>query len=419
MDLKTLQKKYNLSDLELFTQDTSTQKISFTGNKLKQTESTYTSGNAIRLIKNKKIGFSASFGKINPEKMITQAIEASNYSSEVTFELPGKIQRNESSDKEGEFSINEYIEKGNEVIEKILLEAPNILTDISFEVDHIKERIENSKDLNYTHTKTLYSFSLNIKETLENDFFDIYTAVVDNRFPEYKTYVDELLKYYKFSKKHAKIKNGSYPVLFTSKAAKELLEVIELALNGKQINQKSSPWHNMLGKKVLSDLITIKQDPSFGYMSRSIDDEGSEIKPLTFVKNGVLENFYYDLSSSGKGNGFKPALTSSPEPSLLNMIISPGLRTLNQITKDVDYGLLVDQTMGGLTVNLSGDISVTLDIGFLIEKGAITGRVKDTMVTGNIYTALNNIIELSNDLRQHWSNIYNPDMLISGFMITS
>lgn len=103
---------------------------------------------------------------------------------------------------------------------------------------------------------------------------------------------------------------------------------------------------------------------------------------------------------------------------MLNMIISPGARSLNQIIKDINYGLLVDQTMGGLATNISGDISVNVDIGFLIEKGEITGRVKDTMITGNIYSALNNVLELSNTLKQHWSNIYNPDILIEGLTIT-
>ena len=403
MNLKELQKKHNLSDLELFSQDTSTHKVSFAGNKLKQTESNYTSGNAIRLIKNKKIGFSANYGKLDFEKIINKSLEVSNYSSEVNFELPGKTQKDEVSKKDIT-SLSLYVEKGKEIIDRVLSEAPNVLTDISFEVDYIKEKLENSEGLIYSHSKQLYSFSINIRETLENDFFDIYTAVLDNRFPEYKTYLNELLQYYKLSKKHTKIKNGSFPVLFTSKAGKELLELIELALNGKQINQKSSPWHNMLGKQVLSNLITIKQDPSYGYMARSIDDEGSEVESLTLVKNGMLENFYYDLWSGSKGNilttgnGFKSSLTSQPEPALLNMIISAGSRSVNQIIKDIDYGLFIDQTMGGLTTNISGDMSVNVDVGFLIEKGEITGRVKDTMVTGNIYTALNNIIELSDSL---------------------
>ena len=427
MDLKNLQKKYSLSDLELFSQSSSTHKVSFTANKLKQTESNYTSGNALRLIKNKKIGFSANYGNCDLEKMINQALEASNFSSEVEFELTGLIQKTEKAKNDNNEHLSSYVEKGKEVIEEILLQTPNVLTDITFEIDHIKEQVENSKDLNYAHSKKLYSFSINLRETLENDFFDIYTAVVDDQFPDYRTYASELVEFYKLSKKHAKIKNGYFPILFTTKAAKELLEVIELALNGKQVNQKSSPWHSMLGKKVLSKLLTIKQEPTYGYMSRSIDDEGSTVKPLIFIRDGILENFYFDLSTACKrgcapsptGNGFKPSLTSQPEPSVLNMIVSGGSRSINQIIKDINYGLLIDQTMGGLTTNISGDMSVNVDVGFLIEKGEIIGRIKDTMVTGNIYSALNNVLELSDNLKQHWSNIYNPDMLIGGFNITS
>ena len=419
MDLKELQKKYNLSDLELFSQETSSHKISFTANKLKQTESTYTSGHALRLIRNKQIGFSANYGNFNSEDLMNRALEASKFSSEVDFAFPGNVQTVEEV-KSNKESLSAYIENGKKIIEEILQQAPNVLTDLSFEISNIKEKIENNKDLNYSYSKELYSFSINIRETLENDFFDIYTAIVDDRLPDHRTYASELIKYYKLSKKHSKIKNGTFPVLFTSKATKELLEVIELALNGKQVNQKSSPWHNMLGKQVLSKLITIKQDPVFGYMSRSIDDEGNKIKPLVFINNGILENFYFDLfTGNTTGNGFKSSLTSQPEPAPLNMIISPGTRSIEQIIKDINYGLLVDQTMGGLSTNISGDMSVNVDVGFLIEKGEITGRVKDTMVTGNIYSALNNVLELSQDLKQHWSHIYNPDMLLDELTITS
>ncbi len=434
MNLKDLQKKYNLSDLELFTQDASTHKISFVANKLKQTESTYTSGNALRLIKNKKIGFSANYGKNNLEEMLNQALEASGFSGETDIELPGKVQKDERIKNNNKIALYSYVEKGKQLIEEILYQAQetchgkSLLVDVSFEINKIKETIENSKDLNYSYSKELYSFLVNIKETLENDFFDIYTSVVDDNFPDYRTYASELVQFYKLSKKHSKVKNGMFPVLFTSKAAKELFEIIDLALNGKQVNQKSSPWHDMLGKQVLSKLITIKQDPLFGYMARSTDDEGSLVQPLTFVNNGVLENFYFDLASATRrqgpgtpssGNGFKLSLHFQPEPTLLNMIIPAGPRSINQIIKNINYGLLIDQTMGGLTTNISGDMSVNVDVGFLIENGEITGRVKDTMVSGNIYTALNNVLELSNDIKHHWSNIFCPDVLIDGFAITS
>jgi len=429
MELKQFQKKYNVSDIELYTQSLSEYKVSFVANKLKQTEITHRSGKAIRLLKNKKFGFSASYGDYNIEDSIKNAIDISLFSPELEILLPKKSQITDLASKEvnPQDLFPKISTAGKEIIDSSLQIANEALIDVSFDISTLNEIIQNTNELHYHHSNTIYSLSINIRETKENDFIEIFTATQNSEFPDYKIFLDELLLNYKLSKKHATIKNGHCPILFTSKASKELLNIIELALNGKQINQHSSPWHNKLGNKITSNLITITQDPAFGYMARSIDDEGNPIQPLTLINKGILESFYWDLSSSCKsiskqtstGNGFKPTLTTQPEPTLLNMIVSTGSRSINNIIKDIKYGLLIDQTMGGLTSNVSGDLSVNVDIGFLIENGEIIGRVKDTMISGNIYTALNNIIELSNNPRFYWSNIYNPDMLIDSFTVTT
>ena len=434
--LRKLKNKFNLTDIELFKQDISTYKVAFVANKLKQTESTHSEGQAIRLLTNKKLGFAANYGTVNYEETIQKALLTTNFSDDVNFAFPNIITSVKEIKNTSPVDFKHFIDncklQGEEIINTILNNVKtknkdSILVDISFDVTSLNEQVENSNDLHYIHSDNIYSFLINIRETLENDFFEIFTAVVDNKIQDPIAYAKELIQHYNHSKKQAKIKSGSYPILFTSKAAKDFLEIIELALNGKQVNQKSSPWHDKQGKKVLSKLLTIKQDPTYGYTARSIDNEGSQIKPLVLINNGVLENFYFDLQSASKssseavyaGNGFKPSLTAHVEPSLLNMVTSNGMRSLDEIIKDIDYGLLVDQTMGGLSTNIDGNMSVNVDVGFLIEKGEIVGRVKDTMVNGNIYTALNNIVELSNASKQYWSNTYNPDMLIEGLNITS
>lgn len=432
MNLKELKSKYNLSALELFTQDSSTCKISFTANKLKQTESIYSKGFAVRVIKNNKIGFTSNYcNNNNIDEMINQALEILEFSEEIKFNLPGKRKTNHQIKNDSKPMNKEILkgfkERGSLIIESILKEAPEALIDMSFDLQEVNECLENSNKLHCSYSNRLYSYSINIRETLENNFIDIFTAQVDETINALEKLSNEVTRLYKLTKKHAKINSGQCPVLFTSKASKELFNTIEMALNGKQINQKASPWHNKLGKQVLSTSITIQQDPSFGYMAREIDDEGSIVKPIILINKGILENFYYDLLSASKsnnnflstGNGFKSSLSTQPEPTLLNMITSLGKRSLDEIIKNIDYGLLVDQTMGGLTTNISGDLSVNVDIGFLIEKGEITGRIKDTMVSGNIYNAFNNIIELSNSPKWYWSNIYSPDILLDGFTVTA
>ena len=428
-NLRDIEKKYDLSDLELFSQTISTQRLSFYANKIKQSESSHLSGSCIRLIKNNQIGFAAKYGEINIDELINTALETCLFSAQtnISFPLQGEKQKATNGFTENHKNIVGLMkETGKEITDKLLTIDRNILTDISFEIVDIKENIKNSRGLDYFHKNEIYSVSIGIRHTLENDFIEIYTGEYDNKPVNYSNLVDEIIYLFKPTKNHSKVKNGVFPVLFTSKAAKDLFNIIESALSGKEVNNSSSPWTNKSDEKVLDSKLSVSQDPSFGCIKRSLDDEGSIIKKFNLIENGILKNFFFDLNSasesknkSAPGNGFKTSLTSQPQPALLNMIISSGSKTREEIIKDIDYGLFIDQTMGGLSANISGDISVNVDIGFLIEGGRIAGRVKDTMVSGNIYNSLNNVIDISNNPQWHGTNIYCADILLDGFTITA
>lgn len=430
MDLKSLAKKHGLSDLEKYQSDSSDYVISFVANNLKQSEVTHTKGIAYRVINNKRVGFASSYGQVNDDETVTKAKELSVFSPEVDIKLPSNVNitENRANINENEHFFD-FKDKGKELINSIKdrAKSDSLLIDISYNKTFLSESIENTNDVFYNSTKNIYSFSINLRETHENDFIEIFNAVTDIKDVNYTKCVEETLDLYIHSKRHAKVTNGSMPVLFSARAIKDLLNIIESALSGKQVNQKSSPWFDKLEKQVTSKCIKVMQDPLYGFMARSIDDEGNPVQNLTLIDSGILKSFYFDIVTASKstlnvsstGNGFKSSISSLPEPELLNMVIKPGNKSLDTIIKNIDYGLLVDQTIGALSSNISGDVSVNVDLGFLIEKGQIVGRVKDTMINGNIYHALNNVIELSNTQKGYWSNIYNPDMLLEGFTVTT
>ena len=60
-----------------------------------------------------------------------------------------------------------------------------------------------------------------------------------------------------------------------------------------------------------------------------------------------------------------------------------------------------------------------MDLGYKVEKGQIVGRVKNTMVAGNIFEAFNNLIDLSD--RADWvgGSSYLPYMLFAGLGVAS
>ncbi|MHC5720777.1 MAG: metallopeptidase TldD-related protein, partial [Nostoc sp.] len=117
--------------------------------------------------------------------------------------------------------------------------------------------------------------------------------------------------------------------------------------------------------------------------------------------NGTLQHFYGDrttgrqLGTDTTGNGFRPGLGSYPSPGLFNFLIQPGSASLPDLIQQLDNGLIVDQMLGS-GGSISGDFSINVDLGYRVQNGQVIGRVKDTMVAGNVYTALKQLLALGN-----------------------
>ena len=62
--------------------------------------------------------------------------------------------------------------------------------------------------------------------------------------------------------------------------------------------------------------------------------------------------------------------------------------------------------------------SLNIDLGFVVREGQIVGRVKDTMVAGNVYQALKQVVALGNDAR--WSgSCHAPSLIVDGLSVVS
>jgi len=126
-------------------------------------------------------------------------------------------------------------------------------------------------------------------------------------------------------------------------------------------------------------------------------------RPLPLVEAGVIRSFYYDLQTASlagvepTGHG-RRGLGSLPSPGLSNLIFAAGETSLEEMLAEIKQGLLVDQTMGAWAGNtLAGEFSGNVHLGYLIEDGELVGRVKDTMVAGNVFQALGDVLFVGDD----------------------
>jgi len=86
------------------------------------------------------------------------------------------------------------------------------------------------------------------------------------------------------------------------------------------------------------------------------------------------------------------------------------------LMQKLDDGLVVDQMLGG-GAGISGDFSVNVELGYRVQNGQVVGRVKDTMVAGNVYTALKQLVALGGDA--DWNDsIYTPSLIVEGLSVT-
>jgi PmbA protein len=72
--------------------------------------------------------------------------------------------------------------------------------------------------------------------------------------------------------------------------------------------------------------------------------------------------------------------------------IASGDTHFEDMIAGVKEGLVVEELLGaGQGNELGGDFRANVSLGYKIENGEIVGRVKDTMISGNVYNVLSQV----------------------------
>jgi PmbA protein len=406
---------------EVFQSQSLAQPVFFEANRLKQLESSQSEGISLRLWKDGRPGLAVAYGPVEPQVLVDRAIALSSLNEPETIELSANSQT-QYPDLGEAVAVEQLVAWGREAIAIIRDVYPEVLCTAEWECDAETTRLVNSQGLDCGYTDTTLSCYLSAEWIRGDDFLSVSDGQTQRHLLNPHTLAEQIVHRLEWAQKNIAPPTGRVPVLFTAKAADMLWGTIQAALNGKQVIERASPWSDRLGEPVTSSALTISQQPDIGPFSCPFDDEGTPTQPITFIKDGVLQLFYTDrtigrlLGSGTTGNGFRPGLGSYPTPGLFNLLIQPHLKSLPELISMLDQGLIVDQMLGG-GAGISGDFSVNIDLGYRVQKGEIVGRVKDTMVAGNVYTALKNLVELGDDAEWNGS-CYTPSIIVEGLSIT-
>lgn len=177
---------------------------------------------------------------------------------------------------------------------------------------------------------------------------------------------------------------------------------------GRALQQGQSFWKDIQGKPVISDVLTVTDDPHIprAMGSRPFDGEGIASKPMPILGGGALQNVYVD-TYYGRKLGLPPTTGGSS-----NLVVGLGKGDLHSLCKDVGTGVYVTSWLGGNSDGTTGEFSLGLR-GHLIEGGEIGKPVGEMNVTGNLLELWSKL-KLVGDDPWTYGSAHTPTMVFEG-----
>ncbi|MEO0095424.1 MAG: TldD/PmbA family protein [candidate division WOR-3 bacterium] len=428
--------KTRVDQAEIHYYESFSNEIAFQNGKLTELEGTIQSGYSLRIIKNNILGFAYTKNLNNPELLLEGAISSLKANTKTNLKFP---------ENKDDHKLNNYDPK----IEKVTNEQ--VVEECKRVIDKLKEKIDAKIDARVVYgTEKIQIMNTNGTEISDN--FSTYTLICGVVFPNTanglyyllkgkkftptpETELNNMIEMYQKALAEKKINSGKMKVLFLPTALYALLWRLQSGTAGSNIYYKKSPLINKINEKIFSEKLTIYDDPhNEEYpFARTFDDEGTPTKKLMIVEKGVLRNFYYDLFYADKmgvsptGNGYKGAMWGGeyaalkPMPGLEHLVIEPGTKSLEEMIGLVDRGVIVAGALGAHSGNIpNGDFSIGIDPCLYVENGEIIGRAKNTMIAGNIYDVMKNVVEVENKLHPtYMAGKALPAILFDDMMVVS
>jgi PmbA protein len=410
---------------EVYASNSISRPVFFEANRLKQLESVDSEGVGLRVWQGGRVGLAIAYGAVEPKDLVEQAIALSTLNEPEEILLCDSTAADYPKLYGQEVSVEQMIDWGKSAIAQVLEHYPEAICGAEWDCGRETVRIINSRGLDCGYSDITVDGSLSAELTRGDDFLNVWYGQSERGNLPPEAIAQKVLQYLDWAKKNAKAPARKSPVIFTGKAADLLWGVVAIAMSGRQVQQKATTWLEKVGQPVISDIFTVSQHPDFGVYSSPFDDEGTPTQSKTWIDRGVLQGFYGDIRTCKElgitptGNGFRGDLGNYPSPGLFNLAIAANQTIQGDIVElaaTLKNGLIVDQVLGEDS-DLSGDFSINIDLGYRVKNGEIVGRVKDTMLSGNIYKALNQVTAVASDRAWHGS-LYVPAMIVEGLSIT-
>lgn len=401
-----------------------TASVSFEMDQLKSVEDNERFAIGLRLFQEGRVGNSYINNPDDLPELLQRARQSAALGEKIDFELPGPVQYPEMEHyfpQVLEYSKEAMLQDLTPLIDRLKQLDPRVQVSLDYSRGQSSQFLCNTQGFQGVIRETHSAFSASVLlvedsgSLLEIGDSDSSFALDEDR----EKVLQNIEWRFRHAQKKASLDSGYYPVLFAPEAVSLLLQPITLSASSRTLYKGVSLFQGREGEQVCSPQFSLWDDPchSAGLASYPFDDEGVLPRTLPLIEGGCFHSYIFDLAYASRlerestGHGGR-SISSLPGPSYTNLIVGPGKADLDGLLHDIDRGILVVDVLGeGMSNTLAGDVSVNIELGYLIEKGKIKGRIKDMMLAGNVFEWLKRIIALEN--RQHRTGtLHTPHILI-------
>ena len=415
-------------EAEVYQSQSESRPVIFKANRLKSAEANLSCGASLRIVADGNTGFATTNDPNGLESLAERALRSARYGGKAHFSLPGTCKYDEVPrtyyGETAEHGRDAKITSGEETIRRLLEKAPGVNIDLEVETGFSKMTLSNLRGLSLSQEKTWYSFGFSMLNVDKNGLLWISRGNTSSRVEDKSSRLAEEALF--LLEKSAWVQPVGRPqvVILEPDVVGLLVSSFLAGLNGKTVQKGTSPLSKKLGQTITDARFSLIEDPFIKDRPTSspFDDEGIPRRKNALIDRGVAKMFVYDLETAGitgskpTGNGER-GYSSLPAPGFSNLIIPTGPKPVKEILKGVKNGLWIHSVLGsGQSNMLAGDFSLNAHLAYKIENGEITGRVKDTMISGNVYDIFNKITEISSEQDDTGSRFF-PSIAFEGIKV--
>ncbi len=405
--------------------------VRFEANRLKQLQTNQSTSVALRIIKDGRLGYATASGAFDSKALVASAVETAAFGAAAKFKLPGRVKYPVVDIYDAAVAavpVKDMVALGETIIAAITGHTPGIICEGGASRGTVSLKIINSRGGQAEYRKTF--FSLGIEGTLVADTDMLFVGESESScraITDPEKIIHTVIRQLDLAKNKAKAPTQELPVIFTPDGVTALVMPLMSAFNGKTVLEGASPVGAKIGEQVFDRRFSLYDDPTLAFRpgSRPCDDEGVPSRHTALVRNGVVKGFFYDLQtaalagkkSTGHGSRGRGGL---PSPSPSAFVVAPGDTSFDDMVRDIKEGLVIEQLMGAEQGNLlGGDFSGNVLLGYKIESGKIVGRVKDTMVSGNVYKILKDVAAVGSEAKWVGGFLHTPPIYCKALAVSS